>query len=164
MDSDPARQRVGGGGSSPISEEIHELGSRTWVGAEASQHAGRDRLAVLLLHTTHHHAEMGSRGDHGNALRSTRLVERFRDLYRQSLLRLQAPAEDLDQTGKLAETDDPTIGNVGDVRLAEEWEQVMLAEAVQLDIAYQDHLRVLLLEDRAADHLLDASLVSAGQE
>ena len=50
------------------------------------------------------------------------------DLAGEALLHLQAASEDIDEARDLAESDDLAVGDVGDVHLAEEGQQVVLAE------------------------------------
>ena len=91
---------------------------------------------------------------------STRL-ERVGDLGRQPLLHLQPAGEHVDDPRDLAETEDAAVGEIRDVRLAEEGQQVVLAEAVDLDVPHHDHLRVRLLEDGAVDELVELLVVAA---
>ena len=65
------------------------------------------------------------------------------DLRRQPFLHLQPPREHVDEPRNLAEADDLAVGNVGDVALAEERQQVMLAEAVEVDVPHDNHLVIL---------------------
>ena len=46
------------------------------------------------------------------------------------------------------------FGNVGDVRLAEERQDVMLAHREEVEVLEHDHLRVVLDEERAVDDRL----------
>ena len=55
----------------------------------------------------------------------------------QALLHLEPPAEDLHDPRDLGEADDLPVRDVGDVGLPDEGEHVVLAEAVDLDVADQ---------------------------
>jgi hypothetical protein len=46
------------------------------------------------------------------------------------------------------------FGDVGDVHLAEEREQMVLAQRVHLDVLDEHHVVVALLEERVAHHRL----------
>ena len=65
------------------------------------------------------------------------------DLMREPLLHLQPSREDIDQPRNLAEADHPLLRDVGDVALAEERQQVMLAQAVEVDVLDDHHLAVI---------------------
>jgi hypothetical protein len=70
----------------PAPQQDHELGARPWIIDEASAYARSHRVAVLLLNTAHHHAEV-TRLDHdGNAERSECVLERLGDLHGESFL------------------------------------------------------------------------------
>jgi hypothetical protein len=50
------------------------------------------------------------------------------------------------------------------VALAEKRQEVMLAEAVEIDVLDDHHLAVINCEQRVVDDFVDVGLVSAGQE
>ena len=64
------------------------------------------------------------------------------DLRRHGLLRLQALGEDLDHAGDLGDADDAPVGQVGDVRHAQERRHVVLAVALDADVAQHDEVVV----------------------
>src|SRR6185503_350690 len=67
--------------------------------------------------------------------------------------------------GELRQPQDLPIRDVRDVRLAEERQQVVLAERVEVDVPHQHHLVVVVLgEDRAVQDLVDVLLVARGEE
>ena len=63
--------------------------------------------------------------------------------------------------GKLGQADDLAIGDVGDVRAAEEGEHVVLAERIELDVAHHDHAAVRLAEHRVAHDIAHVHVVAA---
>ena len=67
------------------------------------------------------------------------VLDRLRDLLGEPLLHLEPAREHLDDARQLREPDDAPVGDVRDVRLAEEGQQVVLAERVQLDVAHHHH-------------------------
>ena len=77
------------------------------------------------------------------------------DLVGQPLLHLQAAAEGIDDARDLAEADHLRARQVGDVALAEERQQVVLAEAVEIDVLHDDHLAVVDREESVIDERLD---------
>src|SRR6476646_4703364 len=60
------------------------------------------------------------------------------DLSGESFLYLQPRCELVDDAGELGESEDPLAGEVGDVRDAVKWQQVVFAEGVEGDVA-RDH-------------------------
>ena len=78
-----------------------------------------------------------------------------RDLVGHALLQLQPAREDVDQARDLAEADHLAVRDVGDVALAEERQQVMLAHAVEVDVADDHHLAIIDAEQRAIEHFVD---------
>ena len=62
------------------------------------------------------------------------------DLRGETLLDLQPMRETIDDARDLGEADDRRVRNVGDVGMAEERQQVVLAQRVQLDVLHGDHL------------------------
>ena len=80
-----------------------------------------------------------------------RRLDRLGDLRREPLLHLQPAREHVDDARDLAEADHAAVRNVGDVALAEERQQVMLAQAVEVDVAHDHHLVILDGEERAVD-------------
>ena len=71
-------------------------------------------------------------------------------------------ADDLDDAGQLAQPGDAALRQVGDVGLAGERQQVVLAEAGEVDVADEDDLVVLLGELLA--QVLGRVLVQAGEQ
>ena len=75
--------------------------------------------------------------------------KRVGDLGGQPLLHLRAAGVEVDQPGELGQPGDlaVVVGDVTDVRLAVEADQVVLADGVQRDVLDQHHLVVALVED-----------------
>ena len=55
-------------------------------------------------------------------------------------------------------------GNVGDVALAEERQQVVLAQAVEIDVLHDHHLAVFDGEQRVVEDFVDVHAVAAREE
>ena len=70
----------------------------------------------------------------GHAERVDFLENRLGDLVGQALLNLEPPGEDIHQAGDLAQADHTAPRNVGDVALAEERQEMVLAQAVEVDV------------------------------
>ena len=56
------------------------------------------------------------------------------------------------------------FGNVGDVALAEERQQVVLAQAVEVDVRDDHHLAIIDGEQRAVQHVVDVGRVAAREK
>ena len=92
------------------------------------------------------------------------LVHRLGDLGGQPLLHLQAAREHVDQAGDLAQADHLPLRQVGDVALAEKRQQVMLAQAVEVDVLDDHHLVIIDSEQCVVEHRVDVGGVAARQE
>lgn len=69
------------------------------------------------------------------------LVEDVGDLGGQPLLDLRPLGQDIHKTDYVAETGDPILtGYIGQMNLAEEGQEMMLADGVEGHIFYEDHL------------------------
>src|SRR5215469_15375998 len=90
-----------------------------------------------------------------NAAGLEHVHQRIGDLAGHPLLDLGTPGVEVHEPGQLGQPGDLAllVRNVADVREPEEWRQVMLAGAVELDVADQDHLVVAGVEYRA-EHVL----------
>ena len=88
----------------------------------------------------------------------------FCNLIGEPLLDLQSTAEDLDQPRDLAEADHLITGQIGHVTFPEEGQQMMLAQAVEVDVLDDHHLAVVDGEQRVVDHGVDVRIISARQK
>ena len=89
---------------------------------------------VLLLDAAHRHAEVRAFDDDGDAQGIDLLADGVGDLAGEPLLHLQPSREHVDESRDLAESDDAALRDVRDVALAEERQQMVLAEAVEVDV------------------------------
>ena len=80
--------------------------------------------------------------DDADAVRLEHLVDGVGDLRGQLLLDLQAPGVDLDHAGELADADHAAAWHVGDFGVADDRRHVMLAMALEANIAQHHHLVV----------------------
>src|SRR3569623_300160 len=93
-----------------------------------------------------------------------RLVERRRDLRGEMLLRLQPMRECIDEARNLRQPDDAIDRRIGDVRLAVERHDVMLAMRMEFDVADQHKIVVARgLAEGAVQHLGRALVVALKQ-
>jgi microcompartment protein CcmK/EutM len=79
---------------------------------------------------------------HGHAARVQLLIDRRGDLRGQRLLRLQALREHVDKPRQLREADDAVGRIIGDMRLADEGHDVVLAMRKKRDVAHQNQIVV----------------------
>ena len=96
-------------------------------------------------------------------LRLQALHQEVGDLLGHPLLYLQASRVHLDDARDLGQADDPTFGDVRDRRLAEERQQVVLAQAVERDVLDDHHLAVVDIEDGVVDQPLGIDVIAGGQ-
>ncbi len=119
---------------------------------------------MLLLDAAHHHAQVLRLDHHRHAQRLERLLDAVADLDRQPLLHLQPARIGIDHARDLRQADDLAVRNVGDVRLAEKRQHVMLAQRIDLDVLDDHHLLVFFLEHRRAQNFRRLEIVAVGQE
>lgn len=94
---------------------------------------------MLFLHTPHHHAEVLGFEDDRDAFGLENHFESVTDLLREALLRLKSARKHIDNPWDFAEADDVLIWDVPHMHLADEGQEMMLAEAVAFDIGDDDH-------------------------
>ena len=101
---------------------------------------------------------------HADAFRRDAFHDLRGDLPGHALLNLKASGEYVHQTRQLADAEYFAVRNVADVAFAEKRKHVMFAHAVKFNVADNDHIVAILVEDRAVDDRVDVLFVSAGQE
>src|SRR5262249_10054568 len=120
-------------------DQREELGPCPWIRLERAEHCARDRNGILLLHAAHGHAQMRALHHHADAERIDLLVDDLRDLIGEALLDLQAATEGIDDARDLAEANDAVAWEIRNVTLAEEGQQMMLAQAIEVDVLDNHH-------------------------
>src|ERR1700735_4649689 len=105
-----------------LANQRQEFGASFFFVAEGSEHRRSHRGGVLLFDAAHHHAEMAGFDDDADALRFDYFLNGLGDLGGEAFLNLEAAREQFDEAWNFAETDDASVGNIGDVHLAEEWQ------------------------------------------
>ncbi len=88
---------------------------------------------------------------HSNPLRPQRALQKLGYLLSHPLLHLQAAGKHLHDPRDLAQPDHLAIGDVGHVRLPQEGQHVVLAQAIVVDIAHDHHFVVLDVKDGLID-------------
>ena len=134
------------------------------VVTESSEHSAGDGLAVLFFDAAHLHAEVAGFDDYADALRGDFFLDGLGNLAGEALLYLQAAREHVNDAGDLAEAQDALVGKIGDVRFAEEWQEMVFAEAEKFDVLDDDHFVVGHAEGCAIQDVIEILVVTAGQE
>jgi hypothetical protein len=132
----------------PSSQQGERLGTRRRVLQKHAAHGRGHGQRPRLAHAAHRHAEVfGLDADH-YALRADRGHHGVGDLGGQALLDLRAVRGDLDGAGQLGQPGDaPLARHIGDVRPADEGQQVVLAHRVERNVPDDDHFVGVALED-----------------
>ena len=99
-----------------------------------------------LTHAADRHARVRRFEHDEHAARGQFLLHQVGDLLRHPLLNLRLAGHRVDHAGQLAQADDSAGRDVSDVEPAREGQQVVLAEAGELDVLLQDHLFVIDFE------------------
>src|SRR5579884_2526769 len=128
-------------GRSVTVDELDRLGPGGRIGTKEPPDLGRHRDGAGLAHPPHGHAEVLGLDDDEHAPGLEPFDEGVGDLGGQPLLDLGPAGEPLDQPGQLGQPGDAAVvvRDVGDVGLADERHQVVLAHAVEGDVADHDH-------------------------
>lgn len=108
---------------------------------------------MLLLHSSHLHAEVLRLDDDRDSERVERLLYAIFDLRGESLLHLQTACECVDNAWYFAEPRDIVARNVANMRFSEEGKHVVFAERVHFDVFNNNHLLILLVEHGGAEYL-----------
>src|SRR2546425_779857 len=119
---------------------------------------------VRRLHAAHHHTEMPGLDDDCDALWVQFPLQGLGDLHRQAFLYLQAPAEHLHKPGDLAESYYTVVGDIGDVALPVEGQEVVFAETEEVDVADHHHLVVLDRVESTVEDLFNILLIALREE
>src|SRR5208282_6218417 len=107
------------------------------------------------VRSAHLHAKMPRLDDHADSHGLKLFHEHLGYLVRHAFLHLEPTCEDLDDLRDFRKSDDFSIRNISDARLAEEREQMVLAEAVNCNVFDEDHLAVFHIEERPVDELVN---------
>ncbi len=116
----------------------------------------------IIMHT-HHHAHVLRFDHHRDAGGVGHLLDRLGDFPGEIFLDLQAPGEHVDNPGDLRQPQHLAGWNVGDMGLADEGQQMMFAQRVQLDVLDDHHLVVIRGEQCTVDHAFDTFGVAVTQ-
>src|SRR5690606_26769395 len=112
------------------------------VVAEGAEHLRGHHAHAALVHAAGGHALVRADDHHAHAARLQHPLDAARDLRGHLLLHLEAARVGVHHPRELADADDLAIGQVADVRLADDRRHVVLAVRLELDVAQHDHLVV----------------------
>jgi len=79
-------------------------------------------------------------------------VDRLRDLPSHPFLKLKPVGVCVDQARQLAQTHDPAVGNIADVRAPKERKQMVLTQAEERDVLHDDHVVVIVKGEEGISH------------
>src|SRR5215203_3830235 len=90
--------------------------------------------------------------------------ESIGDLRGEVFLNLKSTRKHVDDPRHLGESDNLALRNIGNVRLPNERQEMMLAHRVKLDVLHEHNLARFRFEDRVVHNLIQALPVAGGQE
>ena len=115
------------------------------------------------MHPAHPHTHVNALHHNRYTLRLQCVLQCLSDLSGHSLLNLQAPGEHVYQPGNLRQSDDGPVGDICHMGLAEERQQVMLTQAVELNIFDHDHVIIVFAKNRPVQQCLNIYGISASK-
>ena len=102
--------------------------------------------------------------DHADAGCPRHFGDGVGDLLGQRLLDLQPAREHVHDAPHLGEPQDAPLGQIADVALADEGQQVVFAQGVQLDVLHQHDFVEVALEQRVVHDLFHVLGIAPGEE
>ena len=120
--------------------------------SEGATVIGGDGGAGLVPDASTRHAHVLRVDDDGDILRVELELQRLADLAREPLLHLRPPPKVVTHPVELREPYHPPRGKVGDVRLADDGQEVVLTRRVERDVPLDEHLAVLVDVVEGAAH------------
>src|SRR6185437_9132647 len=103
-------------------------------GTERAEHTRRHYRHARLVDAARRDALVRRLDDDGDAARLKHFLERVGDLRRHLFLDLQAMREHFDEARELRDADDAPVGQIGDMRLADDRREMMLAMRFETDV------------------------------
>src|SRR5256885_13521832 len=148
----------------PRTNERQKFFARLLVVPERAEHRARYGLAVLLFHAAHLHAKMARFDDDADALLRDFFFDCLRDLAGHALLNLQPPREHVHEPRDFAEAENFFRRQICDVRFAEKWKHMMLAETEKFDVLDDHHFVVTDAECCAVQNGIEILMIAASQK
>ena len=143
----------------PVSQEIHELLAGLCL-VECTAKIGCCGNGILLLHATHLHAHMLGLNNNHHTQRIQRLLDTLLYLQCQSFLHLQAARKDLHHTGNLTQSRNIAIGDICHMHFAKEWQNMVFAQRIEINILDYHHLTVIFLEHCCTQNSLGGFIIT----
>src|SRR5712691_9721414 len=136
-------------------EQREKFRARAGVILERTKQTGSLHHRILLFDAAHHHAKMFRFYHHRDTRRLQARHERLGDLSGEIFLNLQTPRINIDNPRHFGEANDFSVWNVSDVRAPDEWQQMVLAQRVKLNVFDQDDFARVGIEDRIVDNVIE---------
>ena len=128
------------------SYQAHELASCAFVLEKTARKRRSRGNGVLFLYPADLHAHVGCLDYNTYTKRVQGILDAVTDLDGKALLHLKTACIALHDTCNLAQTGNVAVRNVSDMGFAVEWQQMMFAHGIQLDVLDHYHLAVVFLE------------------
>lgn len=125
-------------GQAPLAAQREELASQLRILVVGAPPVGGAGAGFDLPDAPHLRTQMHRFQVDRNAVRQQDLLQRFGELAADALLHREAAGEQPHQSGQLGQAEDVLVGDVADVRLAEERQSVVLAEGEERDGSFDD--------------------------
>src|SRR5215472_12772406 len=107
---------------------------------------------------------MAGLDDYADALRFNHFLNCLGNLSGEAFLDLQAARKEFDETRNFAQSDNPSVWNIGYMHLAEKRQHMVLAQAEHLDVFDDDHLVVADGEKSALEQPFGIFVVALSEE
>src|SRR4051794_33181671 len=121
--------------SSLAVNQCHHFRTAGDVGTEYAFHCRCNAYAARLAYAANRHAGMRSFDHYRHAFGIEFLHQQIGNVFRQSLLHLRSLRNNFHHARQFAEPDHAAIGNIRDVGMAHEWQQMMFTDTVEGDVA-----------------------------
>ena len=145
---------AGSADTAGIADHREEFPPGLRIIAESTEHPAGHHGDPGFADAAAAHALVRRLDDDGDPERLQFDVDGVGDLHRQFLLNLQPPREGFDDADEFRDADDAGVGQICDVRLADNGREMMFAMAGEVDVAQQHHLVVAFgLLERSPQHL-----------
>ncbi len=121
---------------------MQELGAGPRIVTECAKHLAGDHRHAALVHAAGGHAFVAGVDHHRHTGRVQGFLDALGDLCGEFFLYLEAARVALHHAGQLADADHPVGRHVADMCTADDRRHVVLAMALELDVAQDHHLVV----------------------
>ena len=119
-------------------DQIHKLLARLSLLEKACEIRG-SRQGILFLHATHLHAEVFGSACHYDAFGGYGGRHGAADLCGEVFLHLKPACKSINYSRQFAQTHNFAVGDIANGNSAEEGQDVVFAQRVELNVAHNDH-------------------------